>query len=191
MMPLTAMNQHRPPEPHQPISESMQAVGISRHRVVVEVTLHDRLEPFAGERNRIVHTGAKLLLKVQQLGSHSLADCFAFQSKTPVPVFSADMRKSQKIERFRFSLPSLFPVLFGKTPELYPARLFWVQFQPELSQPLPKCIQETIRVCPVLKPENVVVRVADDNHFPSRTFLAPGIHPQVKHEVHKDVGQQG
>jgi hypothetical protein len=155
----------------------MQAVGVARYRVVVEVTLYDRLEPFAGERNRIVHAGANLLLKFQQLGSHPLADGFAFQSKTPVPVFSADMRKSQKVERFRFSFPSLFPVLFGKTPELYPARLFWVQFQPELSQPLPKCIQETICVCPVLKTEYIVVRVADDNleflHFLKRRPSEP------------------
>ena len=38
VMPLATMNQHRPPEPHQPIAESMQAVGVSRYRMVVEVT---------------------------------------------------------------------------------------------------------------------------------------------------------
>ena len=77
VMPLATMNQHRPPEPHQPIAESMQAVGVSRYRMVVEVTLHDRFEPFAGEHNWIVQAVAKLPLKFQKLSSHPLADCFA------------------------------------------------------------------------------------------------------------------
>jgi hypothetical protein len=110
MMPLAAMNQHRPPEPHQPIAESIQAVGVSRYRVVVEVTLHDRSEPFAGERNRIVHAVAKLLLEFQQLGSHPLADGLALQSKAPIPVLPADMREAQKIKRLRFSFSSSSPV---------------------------------------------------------------------------------
>src|ERR1035437_1533946 len=181
MMPLASMNQHRPPEPHRPIAESIQAVGVSRYRVVVEVTLHDRSEPFAGERNRIVHAVAKLLLEFQQLGSHSLADGLALQSKAPIPVLPADMREAQEIERLRFSFSSSSPVLFGKSPELDPARFLWVQFQPELPQPFPKCLQEAVCVSPVLKPEYTVVLIADDNHFPLRTLPAPGVHPLVKH----------
>src|ERR1035441_5574059 len=118
MMPLATMNQHRPPEPHQPISESMQAVGVSRYRVVVEVALHDRSEPFACERNRIMRAVTKLLLEFQQLGLHPLADCLTLYRKVPVPVLPADVREAQKIKRFRLTLPSSFPVLFGKSPEL-------------------------------------------------------------------------
>jgi hypothetical protein len=36
------------------------------------------------------------------------------------------MRESQKIERLGLSFSSLFPVEFGKPPELNPARLVWV-----------------------------------------------------------------
>ncbi len=99
MMPLTTMNQHRPPETHQPIAEDMQAVGVSRYRVVVEVTLHDRLEPFARERDRFVSADAQLLLEFQQLGSHSLADGLALYCKVPVPILPADVREAQEIER--------------------------------------------------------------------------------------------
>ena len=190
MMPLATMNQHRPPEPHQPISESMQAVGVSRYRVVVEVTLHDRFEPFAGKRNRVVHAVAKLLLEFQQLGSHPLADCLTLYRKVPVLVLPADVRETQEIKRFRLAFPSSFPVLLGKSPELDPARLVWVKFQPELPQPFPKCLQETIRVGSMLKSEHIVVRIADDNHFPLRALLAPGIHPQVEHVMQINIRQQ-
>jgi len=189
-MRLAPAAQSAPPQSQQSLSDHRKAVEVAWYRVVVEVTLHDRLEPSSRLSYGIMHAPMELLLKLPQFRPHALADCFALQSKTPIPVFSADMGKSQKVERFRFSFSSLSPVLFGKAPELDPARLFWVQFQPKLSQPLPKCIQETIRVCPELKTEYIVVRIADDNHFPLRTFLAPGIHPQVEHVVHKDVGQQ-
>jgi hypothetical protein len=52
------------------------------------------LEPFAGERHRIVPAVTKLLLKFQQLGSHSLADGLSLYRKVPVPVLPADMRKA-------------------------------------------------------------------------------------------------
>jgi len=41
MMPLTTIKQHRSPESHQPIAKDMQAVGVSRYRMIVEVALHD------------------------------------------------------------------------------------------------------------------------------------------------------
>ena len=88
-----------------------------------------------------------------QLRPHALADRVALHRKVPVPVLPADVRESQKVERLGLPFSSLFPVLFGKPPELNPARFVWVQFQPELSQPLPKFRQETVCVGPVLEPE--------------------------------------
>ena len=126
MMLLTPMDQHRPPEPNHPIAECGQTIGVSRYCVVVEVTLHDRSKPFAVMPNRFMHAPAELLLDFQQLGSHPLADRFALQGVTPVPVLPADMRESQKLERLRLPFSSLFPVLLGEPPELNPARLVWV-----------------------------------------------------------------
>jgi hypothetical protein len=54
------------------------------------------------------------------------------------------VRESQKIERLGFSFSSLIPVVLGKPPELNPARLVWVQFQPKLPQPFPKFRQEAV-----------------------------------------------
>ena len=94
--------------------------------MVVEVALYSRLEPFTGLRRRFVQASAELLFDFQQLGSHALADRFALYGKVPIPVFPADMRESQKIERLGLSFSSPFPVEFGKSPELNPARFVWV-----------------------------------------------------------------
>jgi hypothetical protein len=101
------------------------------------------------------------------------------------------VRESQEIERFGFPFSSLLPVLFGKSPELNPARFVWVQFQPELSQPFPKLFQEAICIGPRLEPENIIIRVPDDNDIASRALLAPGFHPQVEYIMQIDVRKQG
>src|SRR5215471_3230152 len=54
-------------------AEHVETVGVSRYRVVVEVTLHDRFEPCPGLRNGFVHTLAELLLNLLQLCPHALA----------------------------------------------------------------------------------------------------------------------
>ena len=98
--------------------------------MVVEVSLNDRAKPCAGLRYRIMHPSAHLLLDLQQLGTHSLADRFALQRKASIPVLPADMREAQKVERLRFPFSSPFPVLFGKPPELNPARFVRVTVLP-------------------------------------------------------------
>jgi hypothetical protein len=41
--------------------------------------------------------------------------------------------------------------LFGKPPELNPARLVGMELQAKLSQPFPKVLQETIGFCLMLE----------------------------------------
>src|SRR3989442_3895232 len=59
-----------PPVCKHPIPKHTQTREVSRYRVVVEVTLYDRLEPLSGLRHGIVHALAELLLNPSQLGSH-------------------------------------------------------------------------------------------------------------------------
>ena len=124
--PLTATDQNLPPQPGHPKAEYAEAIGIARYRVVVEVALHDRLEPLSGLRHRFMHALPELLLNLCQLPSQTLAYRVALNRKVPVPVLPADVRESQKIERVGLPLSSPFPVLFGKSPELDPARFVWV-----------------------------------------------------------------
>src|SRR5262245_1472772 len=56
------------PEPSHPLAKYTQPLHVSRYRVVVEVALDDRLEPFARLPDRIVHASAELLLNFLQFG---------------------------------------------------------------------------------------------------------------------------
>ena len=77
---LASATQCVPPEPQQSMPESSQAADVSRDRVVVEVALYDRLEPFASLSHGIVHALTKLLLDLSQFASHALADRHAPQA---------------------------------------------------------------------------------------------------------------
>src|SRR5208282_5953519 len=102
--------------------------------VIVEVALHDRPEPLARLRHRIMPTPLKLLLDFLQLRPQALADRPTLDGKVPFPVLPANMREAQKVERLGLAFSPAFPVRFGIPPELDPARFFRVQFQPELPQ---------------------------------------------------------
>ena len=73
-VPLAASAQSPSPESSHPYPEDPQSEEVSRYRVVVEVALHDRLEPSPSLGHWIVHARAELLLNFSQLGSHALAD---------------------------------------------------------------------------------------------------------------------
>src|SRR2546423_9203122 len=72
-----------PPVCKHPIPKPTQTREVSRYRVVVEVTLYDRLEPLSGLRHGIVHALAELLLHLSQFGSHALADRGAPHQESP------------------------------------------------------------------------------------------------------------
>src|ERR1700733_2277573 len=57
---LTPATNGSPPERDQPIPKHSQTLEVSWYRVVVEVALHDRLEPSSGLGHGIMHTLAEL-----------------------------------------------------------------------------------------------------------------------------------
>src|SRR5229473_6688481 len=72
-----------PPDRKHPSPKHPQTRQVSWYRVVVEVALHDRLEPSAGLGHGIVHALAELLLNLSQLSSHALADRRAPHHESP------------------------------------------------------------------------------------------------------------
>ena len=80
---LATATQRVPPNPQQPIPEETQAADVSRYRVVVEVALHDGLEPCARLWHRIVHALTELLFDLSQLFPHALADRQAPNRESP------------------------------------------------------------------------------------------------------------
>ncbi len=187
---LAAIQKRPSPEPSHPFPKDPQAVDISRDRVVVEVALHDRLEPLARLRHRLVHTRAKLLLDLLQFRSHTFARRLALDGKVPLPVCPADMRETQKVERLGLAFSSPFPALFGIPPELDPARFIWMEFQPKLPQPFLVVFQKTVRFRPVLETEDAIIGLTNDDDVSLRALLAPDLHPEIKDVVQIDIGQQ-
>ena len=102
---LAALAQLGSPQPEQPIPKSLQAVEVSRYRVIVEVALHDRPEPLTRVRNRIVPAPPELLLDFPQLSPLALADRFPLHGKLPPPVLPADMREAQKASSAGSKIP--------------------------------------------------------------------------------------
>jgi hypothetical protein len=72
-----------PPERDHPVPKHSQTLEVSWYRVVVEVVLHDRLEPSSGLGHGIMHTLAELLLNLSQFGSHAFADRGAPHYESP------------------------------------------------------------------------------------------------------------
>ena len=190
-MALAALAQLGSPQPGQPVAKEPQAVEVSRYRVIVEVALHDRPEPLARVRDRIMPALAELLLEFPQLPPQAFADRLPLHGKLPPPVLPADMREAQKVERLRLTFPSPFPVEFGKRPELNPARFVRMQFQSKLPRPLPEVLQKTVGFRLGLEPEDDIIGIAHDDHVSPGVLLPPRLHPEVKDVVQIDIGQQG
>ena len=103
---LAALAQLSSPQSGQPVPKGPQAVEVSRYRVIVEVALHDRPEPLARWRHRIVPTPPELRLDFLQLPPQALADRLALHGKVPLPVLPADMREANKVKRLELDLSS-------------------------------------------------------------------------------------
>ena len=68
---LAAAAKCPPPMPNEPSPEYAETVEVPRHRIVVEVALHDRFEPLSGLAHGIMHSLTELLLDLPQLRSHA------------------------------------------------------------------------------------------------------------------------
>jgi hypothetical protein len=74
----------------------------------------------------IVHSLAELRLDASKLGPHAFADRLAPYCKPSQAVLPTNVGKTEEIERFGFPFSPTFPVLFGISAELDPARLIRV-----------------------------------------------------------------
>ena len=145
LLPATA--QGPPPEARHPIPKDPQAVQISRYRMVVEVALYDRPEPFAGLRHRIVHPPSELLLDLLQLGPcRRLRIVLRRTVKAPFRVFPLMCVKPRKSNVSGLPSPRRFRFELGVPSELDPARFVGMQFQSKLPQPFPEILQRSGRL---------------------------------------------
>jgi len=91
---LAAAAKGLPPMPNRAFPEYAETVEVPRYRIVVEVTLHDRLEPSSRLSYRIMHAPLELLLKLPQFGPHAFADRFASHGEAPQTILPANVREA-------------------------------------------------------------------------------------------------
>ena len=80
---LTPAAKSTPPEREHPIPKHARTREVPWYRVVVEVALHDRLEPLAALAHGIVHPLTELLLNLPQLRPQAFADRLAPHCEPP------------------------------------------------------------------------------------------------------------
>lgn len=131
-----------------------------------------------------------MLFDFLQLSPHAFADGLPPHGEVAVPVFPADVRKAQEVNRLWFPFSSLFPVLFGKSPELDQSRFVRVKLQAKLLQALFEVTQKTFCVRSTLKTQYAVVGVPNDDDVALPPLLAPGFHPEIENIVQIDIGKQ-
>ena len=73
-----------------------------------------------------MHALTQLQLDRQQSRTHPLGYSPTLHLEFPILASSADVRQSQEIERLGWSLSMVFPILFGKSPELDQPCFLWM-----------------------------------------------------------------
>src|SRR5215471_14301012 len=137
-----------------------------------------------------MHALRELLFDFPQLRPHALADRPALYGEVPVPVFPADVRETQKVERLRLAFSFSFPVQFSGSSELDPARFVWMEFQTKLPQPLSEIFQKSVCFCLELETEDGIIGISHDDHVSLCALFAPDIHPEIENVMQIDIGKR-
>ena len=88
-------------------AEVGQSVPIPRYSEVSEMPAHNRLQPLADLRNRIMHTPPQFDLDPQQRGLHALANRVPKHQKPSLLRLPADVLEAEEIEGLRLSQTSV------------------------------------------------------------------------------------
>jgi hypothetical protein len=172
------------------VAEGPQSSGIARHGVVGAVAYDHRTEPCPGLRDGPMASLSQLGLERRELGSHPLLDRVAVDLEAPLQSRPTDVGEPQKGEGLRLPLASPFSVLAREASKLDQASLVGVKLEAEACQSLAQLPQTSLRLCPMLEPNDEVIGIAHDDHV-ALVLAAPGLDPEIEHVVEVDVRQQG
>jgi hypothetical protein len=150
--------------------------------MVLVIAVKHAFQPFARSRHRIVHPAAEVLLDCLQFLPPPVAVGDAPDFESPQTVLRTNVTESQKGECLRFPFPAFLPVQPGKTPEPDQPSLVFVQFQSILAQLFPYICEELLRFVFMLKSNDGIIRVADDDNVALR-LLPPLVCPLVEYVI--------
>ena len=91
------------PEATNREAEVSQCIPVARYSEVSEVPTHNRLQPLADFRNRIMHTPLQLELDAQQRRLHALANRLPKYQEPSLLRLPADMLEAEEIEGLWFA----------------------------------------------------------------------------------------
>src|SRR5579864_8197506 len=121
-----------PPVTAKPLTEPREHRQVTRHRVVLVVTLHHPFQPRPDERDGLMHHPAQLLVYHSELRPHPLGRRMPPDHKMACRVRATKVREPEEHECFRLPLPSLPSIRRRKAPELDQPCLFRMNLQPKL-----------------------------------------------------------
>lgn len=190
---LAATSQGSPPQPPHEESEGSQSGAVGGHGVTLKIAPYHLPQPSTDHRDGVMHPLPQLRFQFPQFGPHPVTPSLPHQQVVPLPAASADVRKPQKIERFRFAQSTPGSPSRCMAAKFEQTRLLRMQLQTKLFHPLPQCFQKAAGFPFVLEAGDDVVGLSDkhshQDDFPPGLLASPAVRPEVEHVVQVDIGQ--
>src|SRR5256712_4258478 len=184
-----------PVEPLSPeLSDSAiklpQTPEVRRAPVVLVVAPQPRVESRPLLRDRLMAVSLAPRRSPFEAPAQPLPHRPNVDGELPPPASRTDVGKAQKVKRAWLRPPALVRLRQSLAPKLDQASLARMQPQPVLLESLSQHRQDSLRILPILKTENEVVRVPDFIGFAPQPRLHHVLKPLIEHVVQVNVGQQ-
>src|SRR5215470_7869329 len=179
-MPLTASSQALGPHDADVVPKSRQQARVCRYREVGEVPSKHGAEILPLLVNRHMPAPSKRLLDLAELGTHSLSLRLAPELETGTTLLGAAIVcQPEEVERFRLTQTTLRSTLGSVSAELNEAGLFRMQTKRERREAFSEIVQETLRITPMLEPDDLIIGIAHDDHVAFGVTHAPLRDPEI------------
>ena len=188
---LAAARKRPVPEPAYLMTEQIQRRAVHGHSVIADMSTYNRSQPFACVLNGRVHSLAQFGFHGVQLHLQPFTNPLPYYRRVSVaPLFPADMRDAEKVERLRLSFSAPLPVSSRERPELQEPRFVGMQFQAERLKLLGGFSQKPPGIRFTLKSNHGVVRVPHDDDIAMCVFSTPRLDPEIEDVMEVNIRQQ-
>ena len=109
-------------------------------------------------------TPSQLILDLPERCPHAIAPCYPLHEELPTAIAFTDEGKTEEVDGFRLSEPTLSASICRKATELDQASLVRIERQRELLEPLAHVVPEPPGVSLVLKAHDEIVGITHDDH---------------------------
>src|SRR6201987_574808 len=139
---------------------------------------------------RSVHSVQHILADRLQFAHQPFGLCLTFDHEPAVSGLAAIVRKAQKVEGLRATLPGSCSALGGEPPKLDQPGFALMDRQTELHQPVSQRREEPFPIRFVLTVDRQIVRISTDDDLSGCVMSTPVVYPQIDDIVEEDVGEK-